>query len=68
MSRALSAQLGDLRVSREAHYKHHQFIEDWMDWMDTIKNSFWKNLVGSLVKGVLLLLLLGYIAYMGIKH
>lgn len=64
---SIEAELGQYKVPKEQHYQDHLFLTDLRSWMDSIKSSFWKSLVSTLVPALLLMLILGFIAWVGVK-
>jgi len=64
---AIAAELGQYKVPKEQHYKDHLFLTDLRKWMDDIRSSFWKSLVATVVPAFLILLALGFIAWVGFK-
>lgn len=64
---SIEAELGQYKVPKEQHYQDHLFLTDLRKWMDSIKSSFWKSLVSTLVPALFLLLLVGFVAWVGFK-
>lgn len=64
---SIEAELGQYKVPKEQHYQDHLFLTDLRSWMNNIKSSFWKSLVSTLVPALFLLLLIGFVAWIGLK-
>lgn len=64
---AITAELGQYKVPKEQHYKDHLFLTEFREWTTNLKSSFWKSLVATIVPALLLLLVLGFIAWVSLK-
>ena len=64
---SIEAELGQYKVPKEQHYKDHIFLTELREWIDDIKSSFWKSLVTSVVTALLLLLVIGFVAWISFK-
>lgn len=64
---SIQKELGAYKVDKEQHYKDHIFLTELRQWIEGMKSNFWKGLVSAFVPAILLLLILGFITWMGIK-
>ena len=58
---AVEKELGAYKVPKEQHYKDHLWINQMLDYQDTIKNSFVKTVVGVIIAGFFSLMVYGFI-------
>jgi len=61
VSSAIETELGQYKVPKEQHYQDHLWILEIRDWAETIQNSAIKAVVTTVVGGLMLLLILGFI-------
>lgn len=57
----IDEKLAGFWIEREKHYQHHQFIEEWIQWLGRCKSTTIKAIVNSLVYGAIGLLVLGFV-------
>lgn len=67
VAKSIEKELGSYKVDKEQHYKDHLFLNDLRNWYGDIKSSFWKSLVAALVPALLMLLFVGFAAWVGLK-
>lgn len=67
VSSAIERELGSYKVDKEQHYQDHIFLRDLRKWFDDIRSSFWKSFVAAIVPALLMLIVLGFIAWAGLK-
>ena len=58
---AVEKELGAYKVPKEQHYKDHLWINQMLDWQDTIKSSLVRSTVGIIIAGAFGLMLFGFI-------
>ena len=58
---ALGEELKSFYVDRETHYKHHEFIEEWIGWTKQCKSVVLKTLMSGFLMALLGLIALGFI-------
>ncbi len=61
VSKSIEKELGQYKVPKEQHYQDHIWIKDVRDWAETIQNSAIKTIVTSVIGGIFVLLILGFI-------
>lgn len=62
-ARGIEKKFGEFYVERERHWEHHEFINGFIKFIDTIKNTALKTFVRTVVYGLLFLLLCGFLLY-----
>lgn len=62
---AMKEQMKDFYIDRERHYKHHEFLQDWMNWAQDTKSTCGKVLTTIIVTGVISLLMVGFVMKVG---
>ena len=65
---AIDEKLTPFWVERELHYKHHEFIDRWMNWSDDMSKTIWHTIIKAIVLGLLGVLALGALLKIGWKH
>lgn len=66
-SQAIEDKLGSLFVSREQHYKDHEFITSVRKWTEDIRSSFIQTIVKAGVLAIIALIILGFV-FWGKNH
>jgi len=64
---ALKQEVAQFYVERETHFKHHQFIESFIKWTDTVKSNLCRTIIWVGTTGVLSLLAWGFVSWIK-KH
>ena len=57
---ALESKMKEFWVDRELHYKHHEFIDKWMQWADDTSKTVRHTVITFIILGLLGLLALGF--------
>jgi hypothetical protein len=57
---ALEDKLKPFYIEREEHFKHHEFIREWMDWTNQCKSIILKTVLGTLAVAALALMMIGF--------
>lgn len=52
-------------IPPERHYREHLWLQDLMSWSDKIKSSALRTIVSSIVGGILVLIVIGFIVFSG---
>lgn len=58
---ALDEEIKPFYIDRERHYQDHQFLESLQNWVGSIGSATLKTLISTVVAGLLILLLLGFV-------
>ena len=57
---ALSEELKSFYVDREIHYKHHEFLTDWIEWTAQCKSVALKTVVTLVIGTMFGLMAIGF--------
>lgn len=60
ISEAIDTKTKEFYVNREQHYKHHQFIEEFIELMKTSRRTATRVVIVAMVSGVLGLIVMGF--------
>lgn len=62
---AMKEQMKNFYIEREKHYKHHEFIDEWMEWTKETKSTCIKALMTIVIGGLVALLAVGFAVKVG---
>jgi len=65
VAEAMQENMKNFYIDRELHYKHHEYLEDWIDWTKDWKSCCRKAFAGMLVVGVITCLVIGFVVKIG---
>ncbi len=54
-------------INPKDHYLHHEFIEGLIEWLDKTKGTIWGAVLRTAVYGLLVLIILGVIVFVGME-
>lgn len=54
-------------INPRDHYLHHEFIEGLIEWLDKTKGTIWGAVLRTVVYGLLVLIILGVIVFIGME-
>ena len=57
---AITKELGQYKVNKEIHYLDHLWIKEMREWMDSIKSEFWKTVVRTIIRTIIIFMLIGF--------
>ena len=64
---AIAKELGQYKVNKEIHYLDHLWIKEMREWTDSIKSEFWKTVVRTIIRTIIIFMLIGF-GIWGIKQ
>lgn len=59
----LHESVGQFYIERERHYQDHQFIKDFREFLQGVRGTATKTVVGLIITGVIGLIVLGFIVW-----
>jgi hypothetical protein len=67
IKKVLDARDREFYIHPREHYLHHKFIEELIGWLDKTKGTIWGAVIRTMVYGLLVLIVLGVIVFVGME-